>query len=188
MATDGNLSSDGRHMVLVSKDIEQINTFKRCLGINNRISLKASGYTKTKKYYFVQFGNVNLYRWLQQIGLTPKKSKTISKLSIPDEYLSDYLRGYIDGDGSLSVFQDAVYPNSQRLYTRFFSGSLKHLKWLKSRIKSLFRVDGFIGKVSGAYELRYAKTASITLLNAIYYNKNIPCLQRKRKLIEQFLN
>ncbi|MFC1698751.1 hypothetical protein ACFL1I_02165 [Candidatus Omnitrophota bacterium] len=188
LATDGNLSSDGRHMVLVSKDIEQINTFKRCLGINNRISLKASGYTKTKKYYFVQFGNVNLYRWLQQIGLTPKKSKTISKLSIPDEYLSDYLRGYIDGDGSLSVFQDAVYPNSQRLYTRFFSGSLKHLKWLKSRIKSLFRVDGFIGKVSGAYELRYAKTASITLLNAIYYNKNIPCLQRKRKLIEQFLN
>ena len=188
LASDGNLSSDGRHMVLVSKDIQQIKTFKRCLGINNKISTKAGGYTKIKKYYFVQFGNVNLYRWLQQIGLTPKKSKTISELSIPDRYLPDYLRGYIDGDGSFSVFQDSVYPNSQRLYMRFASGSLKHLKWIKARIKSLFCVEGFLRKATRAYELTYAKRATKTLLNVIYYHKDIPCLQRKRNLIEQFLN
>lgn len=164
LATDGNLSSDGRHMVLVSKDIEQIKTFKRCLGINNKICLKASGYTKNKKYYFVQFGNVNLYTWLQQIGLTPRKSKTISELSIPDKYLADYLRGYIDGDGSICVYQDPIYPNSQRLYMHFASGSLKHLKWLKSRIKSLFSVEGYIRKIIRCYELTYAKAATKTLL------------------------
>ena len=70
--------------------------------------------------------------------MTPNKSKTISKLSIPDKYLADYLRGYIDGDGSFSVYQDPVYPNSQRLYMRFASGSLKHLEWIQLRIKSLF--------------------------------------------------
>lgn len=188
LATDGNLSSDGRHMGLVSKDVEQITTFKRCLKINNKICSKPSGYGKNKRYYFVQFGNVNLYKWLQQIGLTPRKSKSISKLSIPDKYLADYLRGYIDGDGSFSVFQDPVYSNSQRLYTRFASGSLKHLKWIKSRIKSIFYIEGFIRKYSRVYELTYAKTASKILLKKIYYNKNAPCLKRKRKLVEQFLN
>ncbi|MBU3934306.1 MAG: hypothetical protein KKH11_06555, partial [Candidatus Omnitrophica bacterium] len=125
---------------------------------------------------------------LQQIGLTPKKSKTISELSIPDKYLADYLRGYIDGDGSFSVYQDPVYPNSQRLYMRFASGSLKHLQWIKSHIKSLFSVEGYITRITRCHELRYAKTATKTLLQAIYYNKNVPCLKRKRKLIEQFLN
>lgn len=188
LATDGNLSSDGRHMVLVSKDIQQIKTFKRCLGLKNKISVKASGYVKKKKYHFVQFGNVNLYKWLQQIGLTPRKSKTISKLSIPDKYLADYLRGYIDGDGSISIYQDPVYPNSQRLYMRFSSGSIKHLKWIKRRIKHLFSIDGYVRKCTRAFELTYAKTATKKLLKVIYYKKEIPCLHRKRKLIEQFLN
>ena len=31
LVTDGNLSSDGRHIIFVSKDMEQINNFLKCL-------------------------------------------------------------------------------------------------------------------------------------------------------------
>lgn len=37
IATDGNLSKDGRHIELTSKDTEQLETFKRCLKLKNRI-------------------------------------------------------------------------------------------------------------------------------------------------------
>ena len=37
LATDGNLSPDGRHMVFVSKDLDLINIFKECLDLKNKI-------------------------------------------------------------------------------------------------------------------------------------------------------
>jgi len=36
LTTDGNLSKDGRHLNLTSKDKDLINIFKGCLGIKNK--------------------------------------------------------------------------------------------------------------------------------------------------------
>ena len=85
ITTDGNLSSDNRHIDFTSKDIESIKTFKKCLNLKNKTGLKKDS-RSNKTYYRIQFGNVNLYRWLLKIGLTPNKTKTIGKLAIPDEF------------------------------------------------------------------------------------------------------
>ena len=61
ITTDGSLSKDGRHIILVSKDLEQIRTFKRCLNLQNKIGTRKSSYNKNGKYYHVQFGNVNFF-------------------------------------------------------------------------------------------------------------------------------
>lgn len=37
LTTDGNLSKDGKHINLTSKDLDQIKTFKKCLGLKNKI-------------------------------------------------------------------------------------------------------------------------------------------------------
>lgn len=95
MTTDGNLSIDGRHISFTSKDIQLIKTFKKCLGIKNKIGLKTSGFSE-KKYPHIQFGDINFYKWLVGIGLTPHKSKTLGKLEIPDKYFFDFLRGHFD--------------------------------------------------------------------------------------------
>ena len=58
ITTDGNLSIDGRHIDFTSKDIQLIKTFKKCLGIKNKIGLKISGFSD-KKYFRIQFGDVN---------------------------------------------------------------------------------------------------------------------------------
>ena len=187
ITTDGSLSSDGRHITFVSKDIDLIKTFKRCLGINNRITPKKSGYSN-KIYNKIQFGNVKFFRWLLKVGLMPNKTKIIGKLCLPDKYMPDFLRGHLDGDGCIRVYQDPVYPNSQRLYTNFVSASLPHIHWLQKRISFLLKIKGYICQhARGTFELTYAKNESRTLLNAIYYNKSLPCLRRKRKLAELFL-
>jgi hypothetical protein len=46
ITTDGSLSSDGRHIIFVSKDVALIKTFKRCLGLRNRIRPKKAAIQK----------------------------------------------------------------------------------------------------------------------------------------------
>lgn len=187
ITTDGSLSPDMRHIIFVSKDLELIENFKKCFALDNKISSKKGGYSKEGKYFVIQFGNVKLYDWLLEIGLMSNKTKKIAELDIPDLYLPDFLRGHLDGDGNIRVYQDPIYPRSQRLYTRFVSASHPHLIWLQNRIRSLLKLKGFIRRNTNTYELNYAKGESKILLPAIYHDKNVFCLQRKRKIVEQFL-
>ncbi len=180
MASDGNLSPDGRHMAFVSKDLDLINTFKMCLGLHNKTAIKRSGYAKDKKkiYYVVQFGNVKLYNFLTDIGLSRNKSKTIGALLVPPAYLADFLRGLIDGDGSIGYF---IHPESNRkqFRIRITSASKPFLDWLKKRLTLRLGVRGSLEKVTRAYQLNYYKGDSKKIVEYIYYNDNVPCLKRK---------
>ncbi len=187
ITTDGNLSPDGRHLVLVSKDIPQLETFKKCLKLKTKIHSRKSTYTGRKDCYGVQFGNVILYKWLLSIGLMANKSKRIGPLRIPNKYFFDFLRGHIDGDGNFSVFWDPVYPKSRRLYIGLCSASLNHIEWLRKRINSILDIDGFIEKREDINYLKFAKNDSLKLLPRLYYAKNIPYLKRKYNIVKEFL-
>lgn len=100
ITTDGNLTIDGRHISYTSKDFQLAQTFKDLLRIQNVIGKKQRGGSLIKKYFVVQFGDVNFYEFLTHIGLMPKKSKSLAALKIPNNYFRDFLRGCIDGDGS----------------------------------------------------------------------------------------
>lgn len=187
ITTDGNLSPDKRHIILVSKDIQLLRTFKKCLGLKNKIGWRKGGYTNKKDYHCVQFGNVVFYNWLLDIGLTPNKTMTIGALKIPDKYFLNFLRGHLDGDGCIRKFMDPVYPNSQRLYVSFNSASFGHIKWIQKKIKNLLKINGFIRKNGTIFCVSYAKKESIKLLSRLYPNKNVPFLKRKYKIAKQFL-
>lgn len=189
IVTDGNLSKDGRHLELTSKDIDQIETFSRILSLKNKIGRKKSGYNPNGVYYRIQFGNVKLYRFLIKIGLTPNKTKTIGKLKIPDKFFADFLRGYLDGDGYTTAFWDSIFKNSFRFYIGFVAASEVHLEWIRHQIRRLYRLEGSLhyGKTSRIFQLKYAKNASIELLKIMYYRDDLPYLRRKRFKIEQAL-
>ena len=117
LTADGCLSKDGRHIDLTSKDKAQVLLFKKCLGLATKVGRKYSGAGNLS--YHTQFGDVLFYRFLEGIGLTPAKSKTISSISIPRGYFLDFLRGYFDGDGSSYSYYDSVYKKSYRFYISF---------------------------------------------------------------------
>lgn len=188
ITTDGNLSIDKRHLNITSNDIQLLNTAKRCLKINNKITPKLSGFTKKKTCNHIQFGNVVLYKWLLGIGLMPNKTKVLGELKVPDRCFFDFLRGHLDGDGCIRKYQDSVYPNSQRLYIRFYSASLKHIKWIQKKIEALIKIKGYIQNGKREFSLTFAKRNSLILLKYIYPEKDIPCLKRKFRIIEEFLN
>ena len=106
LVTDGNVSKDGRHITMVSSDKDLIETFRDCLSLKNSVSISTNnGYSK-KPSYRMQFSNVKLYKWLLEIGLLPNKTHIVNEIKIPDKYFIDFLRGHLDGDGSILTYQD----------------------------------------------------------------------------------
>ena len=203
IATDGNLSKDQRHIDFTSKDISLVKTFKKCLNLNNKIGVKygSKNYIK-KRYYRVQFSDTHFYRWLEKIGFTYRKSKTIANLNIPKKYFRDFLRGHLDGDGDIVTYKDYynISKNSKyiydRIYIRFRSASKKHALWIRENIskQNLLKGSFFEQKTqrkdqtTSIWTLRFAKKESIKLIYWLYYKQKLPCLMRKRKIAEKFLS
>lgn len=201
IATDGCLSRDGRHIIMRSSDIQLLETFKRCVGTSDKITETfCNGFAK-KPSYRIQPSMVQFYRWLLTIGLTPAKTYTIGSLNIPDKYFPDFLRGHLDGDGSISSYKDFynTYKNPKYIYTRlwlrFISASEHHIEWLRLRILQLTSIKGHrwtdmntnrVKKVP-MHVLKFGKKDSIRLLNWMYYNPDVPCLERKRKKAQKLL-
>jgi hypothetical protein len=187
LVTDGCLSSDGRHIDLTSKDKEQLINFMKCLGIKNKIGFK-SGFSG-KKAMHVQFGDVNFYNFLFDIGLMPKKSKVLEAIAIPDEYFFDFLRGDFDGDGTFYSYWDPRWRSSYMFYTAFISASEKHILWMRKEISQRLGINGHVTKTGKTpmFELKYAKAESLKLIPNMYYNAEVVCLSRKRKKIEAAL-
>jgi hypothetical protein len=187
IATDGSLSKDGRHISFTSKDAQLINTFKKCLGIKNKIGLKSSGFGG-RKYPYIQFGDVNFYKWLLGIGLTPNKSRTLGELKIPNKYFFDFLRGHFDGDGCCYGYWDPRWHSSFMFYTTFISASEKHVVWLKDKIEELLNIKSILRKENGPmYGIRFAKKDSKTIFCSIYYKEKLPHLSRKFKKFKKIL-
>ena len=186
ITTDGNLSSDGRHFDFTSNDIDLMETFKSCLNLTNRIGRKKSTYTG-KFAHRIQFGDVFLYHKLVEIGLMPNKSKIVGVLNIPDKFFFDFLRGHLDGDGSIKRYFDPIYKKSLRLYVSFLSASKKHIQWIRNRVGSFLNITGSIREHNNAYYLSYSKQDSIKLLKSMYYKDNLPCLKRKFIIAKEFI-
>ncbi len=189
IASDGCLYNDGRHMSLTSKDIDQAENFKRCLGLTVKIGRKANGTSKEKKYCHVQFGGIAFYEFLLSIGLTPAKSKTMGAIAVPDEYFFDFLRGSFDGDGCFYSYWDPRWRSSHMFYVEFVSASEKHIDWIRG---SVARLSGVIGSKTVSakipmYSATYAKRDSLEIIKKMYYSQDVVCLPRKKLKIEKAL-
>ena len=188
LVTDGCLYNDGRHIDLTSKDKEMLVNYKKCLGIDNKISQKHS--SAGNRYLRVQLGDVLFYKFLLSLGLTQAKSKTIGEVKIPHRYFFDFLRGCFDGDGSSYSYYDPRWKSSFMFYLSFVSASKDYISWLRHKILKKLKIKGYVtgdGR-KFIFQLRYAKSESLKLLRKMYSRKEVVCLSRKRLKIEKMLS
>jgi hypothetical protein len=188
ITTDGNLSKDGRHINVTSKDKEQVQNIARVFHVPSVFSTKNSSFNPHGTYYVLQFSNVSLYRFLENVGLYPNKTKTIGELQISDQYFADFLRGHLDGDGFTYSYWDRRWKSSFMFYTGFLSASKIHLLWIQREIRQLYGLQGYV-KFAGksTCQLMYAKKNSLQLLKKIYAKSDCLCLKRKRFKINRAL-
>lgn len=179
IASDGCLNPDKRHLWFSSKDLEIIKKFKKSLALKNRIGKYARGGEKEKRYFCLTFGDIYFYKFLNSIGLTSAKSKTIKSVRVPREHFPDFFRGLFDGDGSFYTFWDKRWPKSYSFKLSIASASLIFLGWLKSRLTKYYGVKGYFHKGDGVYNLEYVKGDSKKLFEMMYHNKKILYFSKK---------
>lgn len=193
MATDGNLSRDGRHLSFDSGDLQLIHTYLSCLGhpyAHTRIKWSGLGGMD----YQVQFSDVRFHRWLRGIGLMPRKSLILGGIDVPDEFLHPTLRGLFEGGGHISNFTHRptvrTYPNYEyeRLWVYFNSASRRHLEWVHARVAQDLSLNGSLEKLPDRegrhdfFRLKYGNHDSVVLLSAMYPNADVPKLERKWRI------
>jgi len=190
IATDGCLVGDRRHIAFTTNDRQLAETFLACLGRPVRYG---TGRTSAGNVvYRIQMGDVAMYRWLESIGLTPRKSLTLNAVSVPDEFFWPFVRGLLDGDGSIYTLVHAptarTYPEYryERLWVYFSSASEAHITWLRLQLRRLLAVEGWIERTHRShrnpfFRLKYGKRESIMLLSTLYSDPDAPRLERKWK-------
>ena len=191
LATDGCLYNDSRHISFVSSDIQLVKLFKNLLKLPNKVGYKAVS-SAGRRCPHIQFGNVGFYKWLLSIGLTPRKSLTLGPLKIPKQFFVDFIRGCFDGDGSIHSYMDPRWANSHMFYISFASASKTFTEWLQKQLANIVGINGYITTAKyehkhNMYQLRFAKKESLVLISKMYYNKQVPCLERKKQKIRDIL-
>lgn len=196
IATDGCLYNDGRHISFTTNDRQLAETLLSCLG---RRSVYGTSRTRIGNLlYRVQIGDVGLYRWLQTLGLTPRKSLTLGGIDVPADFLLPLVRGLLDGDGTVlnKVYRaDTGHTDDyywEYLQAKFYSASAEHLFWLRERLRDALAIDGYLGTTAPRgqrhhlWELRYGKVASEKLLTRLYEDPEAPRLERKWRVWEAY--
>jgi hypothetical protein len=145
-----------------------------------------------KKWYSLKIGSHKLYNDLEKLGVYQNKSKTASfPKKIPKQFLSDFVRGYLDGDECVHL-EKGVGRKGQNIIKAleviFTSGSKKFLVSMAIILKE--RVGLKHTKVYDSrrsFQLRYGTNDSLKLFKYIYGNRPENFLNRKfNKFIDYF--
>lgn len=178
--TDGNVMPDNQRspairIELVETDIEILNRLKQELNCNCKLT-----YNKRKNRalgtYSLNVRSQQLADDLSKWNIVPNKTYVISEIKIPEKFKIDFLRGFIDGDGS--IWYDS---NSGAVHTGVCGHSEHIMKQIADLGNSLIgqKTTNKITYTNGVY--RYSWNGSkAMLLNQLIYYPGCICIARKR--------
>lgn len=176
--TDGCISRAGT-VSLCMNDKELLEKVKETMGSEHKITPSKH----QNGLYHYQFARETLVKDLEKLGVIPRKSLIVKFPEVPQVYLSDFIRGVFDGDGS--VFFDKRSPNFP-LRSKFVSGSADFIDGLHKSLEFLGMPKRTIYKQktknAWSYMFIFAHKDSIKLFDILYKNtQNGLFLDRKYK-------
>lgn len=182
IASDGCIYKDRYYRLIISiheKDIEIINFIRNELSPSRKIYFHSckqiSGHITPK--VTLKITNNYLCESLFNLGLCLNKTWTKKLPEIPKQFRADYLRGYFDGDGSITETKKC---NKLIYRVRISCCCLNFLQELKKTTIDI----GKIYKGHHTWDWEISKKDDILLFKDYIYNDNF-CLQRK---FNRFLN
>lgn len=169
---DGDLTinSRGSHYVnFTSTDLELLEKVRKLAGFSQRICPKKCENKKWKQSYRIQVGSKEIFSQICRLGFDKKNNK-IDIEAVPIRYFRHFVRGFFDGDGSVSC---GSYGSREKpsyiLLVRFASGDLQLLKELLARLRKYARIKGgSVFKNSRGYHLSLSIRDSWRLFGFMY--------------------
>lgn len=185
MYADGNISKEGNRveMRLSLKDKDHLEKFRKFLQLTTEIRV---GETNGVKFCHLSVRNKHLWNTLNRLGCTPQKSLTLIfpnlKLFKNTANILHFIRGYVDGDGCLTIFKDG-----DKLRTRL---TMVGTESFLNSINYLFSNKGYIRNKSTknytnqAFELKFSDIPSRILARYLYENATIYLDRKYEKFLE----
>ncbi len=189
-----NKTSAECYLGICEKDLSHLEKFKNSINYSGDIKVRRA---KTK------FNNSNTVcisvcskKFVQDLinkGCVPAKSLIIKfpdKEQVPENLIKHFIRGYFDGDGSVSC---SFYgrENKKRTTIRFTSGSSEILNSIEEVFFNICKKRKALysdKRKPNCFYLNYSSCSSLKLLyHYLYDNANV-FLERKERIFKEVLN
>ena len=190
LAADGCVHGHYCILTLQKKDREQIEKFRDTLGITTIQIRDYSQITRTGKkcdYSTLSIGCKQLTDDLKKHGVIERKSLILQPPQISDDFIYDWIRGYFDGDGSISYSQKNNRWQCNCISTK------EILEWMQEKL-NIQNTKPFQAKRKESNEKCWTlhwngRLNCLSTMNLIYKNNTAKIyLTRKHLLYEQLLS
>lgn len=196
---DGYLSENRR--ICLNNSIDDINIlelFQKEVSLDSKIILsnKQKGAKFRKPQATIRISSNHMYNTLNKYGITENKTQS-SNFSfdfntIPKEVVHHFIRGYFDGDGSVSFYKTnrTIFFNFSFVFNSLnFTNQISQIFEDKFSIQSVIRKH--IGKTSNWFSMRFNYNRDRTnkikeIYNWLYKDSTI-YLERKRLKFNNYL-
>lgn len=183
---DGCTHNGSSEVSIQLTDKEHIEKFKQAIGaINHKIvEIHDTRWENAKTLYMFSIKDKQLHADLCKWGCVPNKTFLINKIpNIPRDYVSHFLRGYFDGDGSLHYLKST---NNFRI--SFTCGSVEFLEDIQKELGTSLSIRNEKGtnsnylQISGRHQVErilnylYKDSAESTRLDR-KYDLYLQCLE-----------
>lgn len=172
-------------ITLKHSDINHLYKFKKDIEATNPIKIyKGSGFAKENMFAKILLTSSKTVNDLKDKGVAEHKTYLLNFPTdniVPKDLIHHFIRGYFDGDGSLSYYN----YNNQKKYCLGFTGTKDMLKG----ISSYFNKNNLkIVPHNNAFELHIGGNIQLyKILNIMYLDATI-YLDRKKEIYDEFLN
>lgn len=168
---------------LKSDDIEHISKFKHDIHANTNIhTYIGSGYNSTGEYSRILIASQKSVDYLKKDGVIEHKTlklKFPSSLIVPPYLLRHFIRGYLDGDGSISYY---INSYNKRAYTIGFVGTSDMITGIanyfgKPNLRQTIKNNAYQINIGGNIQVK-------NILTELYANATVYLTRKYERYIE----
>ena len=197
-AADGYITINkrgGQFWCIQITDKKLLKSIKKVVGSDHKINVRVPKKVSENIIYRLQIGSIEMCDDLIKLGFSERKTKSLAIPNIPKKYLSDFVRGYFDGDGN--IWQGEIHKGRQTkhmvLKLTFTSCSYEFIKRLHIEL-TLLGVNGgciYRPKNKQFCRLQYSTVNALKIYNFMYNSKVDDLgglyLKRKKQVFEKYM-
>ncbi len=198
--SDGCIYSKRNRFEITSKDVDWIEKIRNTLCTNKSIYITKDGHAQ------LQITNKIATNWLKVKGCLDRKSLILKWPDVPEKYLPDFIRGYFDGDGSVSLSKyNKIKNNKTYTYTKLscyicsanelfikdlsiilHKHNLNHCVFKTKNKENIIKNRKI--KAGTMWRVSFGDRTALKFLNWIYYDNHLISMPRKFQKINDARN
>lgn len=183
IVADGNINSKTNAITIIQKETSILNTFKKCIDSDCKIST-----TKSRDVSTITISSKKMKDDLYNLGINSNKTMIVKYPNIPKDLEHHFMRGVFDGDGCISIHKrrEDSRDTTDRGQVNICSGSRDFIEKYVDRLNEMCGITkNKIRCPKGTYNvIDWGSFSDIEKFYDFFYRDATVYLERKKKTFE----